>query len=112
LFSADGLFCVLKALSTVGPWAVRFDSDLSTTYSTDPGYPVVHDSDERNTGRGQHVATWRVTVPKGTRWTNPATKAYLVDQAGAIMYTMPLSSPFGTSPTHPSIMFLNIYFTR
>lgn len=111
MFSADGLSRVLTALTLVGPWAVRFDVD-PTIYATDPGYPVVHDPDERNTGRGQHVATWRVTVPRGTYWATPATKAYLVNALGEMMYTMPLVVPFGTSPTHPSILFLNIYFTR
>jgi len=102
---------VLTALTSVGPWSVRFDVD-PTIYATDLGYPVVHDPDERNTGRGQHVVTWRVTVPRGTYWATPASKAYLVDTRGEIMYSMPLVVPFGTSPTHPSLLFLNIYMVR
>lgn len=113
MFSPDGLSRVLAALVAAGQWGVRFNSEPETIYPTDPGYPVVADSDDRNIDRGQHVVTWRVTVPRGVVWPIPATHANLVEPStGAIMYKMGLSKPFGTSPTHPSILFLNVYFVR
>lgn len=67
------------------------------------------DTDEANDGKGDHVLTWRITVPKGEPWgSSPADEVELLDNSGLIVYKRKLREPFRISPSHPSVLYLNL----
>ena len=115
MLTRQGIDVLLKRLCTGPAWSARFviaGEPRPTLYPVDAGYPRLGDQDLANDGRGEHVMTWRITVPRGTSWgSTPAREVELVDEHGTVTFHDAIE-PFRVSQSHPSILFLNLMVER
>ena len=107
-----GLNRFLKALGSPFACRVYINGGLQPDrYACAIGYPKVNDTAAANVNRGEHVLTWRYTIPRGTDWGgHPATEAELMD-GNDIVDRIPIP-PLHASMQYPTVLYLNMVLRR
>lgn len=111
MLTTYGLNNFLKSLGQPYSCRVYVNGGLQPeVYKCDLGYPKLGDTDPANTNRGEHVLTWRYTVPRGTNWNGPATEIDLLD-GNNIVDRIKIPDLY-TSKDHSTVLYLNMILRR